>query len=148
MYQDLTVSENISYVCAVYGINEKDKINNVIKLCYLDDVKDRVAGNLSGGYKQLLTMACAIVHDPKFLILDEPTSAMDPIFRKKFWNIIRRINREGTTILIITHYLEELLECDTFACLSDGHISYDGRVDEFKKSNFINIEEILKKFGA
>lgn len=147
LYQDLTVEENIKYVCSVYGVDllETEKI---IKLCFLEDKKNFLTQNLSGGYRQLLSMACAIVHKPKLLILDEPTSAMDPVFRRKFWKIVKQINKQGTTILLITHYLEELLECDSFACLSKGKIVFDGKVAEFKKSNFIDIEDILSKFSS
>ena len=68
-------------------------------------------------------------------------------FRRKFWHIIKDYNKKGKTVLVITHYLEELLECQSFACLSKGKISYDGNVSEFKKEGFVNIEEVLKKFS-
>lgn len=146
LYQDLTVEENLGYVCAVYGIDEKTQIDRVLKLCFLEDKKHFLTQNLSGGYRQLVSMACAIVHSPSLLILDEPTSAMDPIFRKRFWGIVKNINKSGTTVLLITHHVEEILECDSFACLSGGKIVFDGKTKQFKKEGFINIEEILNKF--
>lgn len=147
MYNDLTVKENLEYVACVYGIKNYDQtINNILKLCFLEEKQDFLAQNLSGGYRQLLSLACSIIHNPKLLILDEPTGAMDPIFRKRFWASLKDLRQNGTTIFLITHYLEELLECDSFACLSGGKIVFDGSVKEFKKNNFINIEEILTKF--
>jgi len=145
MFNDLTVYENLLYVCSLYDI-EKSKIIEVINKCFLTEYRDFLAGNLSGGYKQLLSIASVIIHDPKVLILDEPTSAMDPLFRKKFWKIVKDYNKNGITVLIVTHYIEELLECDSFSLLSDGKIVYDGKVSEFKTKGFINIEEILKKY--
>lgn len=146
LYHDLTVKENLIYVASIYSIKDKNRVKETIGECFLSNVENTLAGNLSGGYKQLLSMAAAILHNPKFLILDEPSSAMDPIFRKKFWKIISKLNSQGVTVLIITHYLEELLECEDFMCLSKGKIVYAGKVDEFKKENFINIEAILNKF--
>lgn len=145
MFNDLTVYENLLYVCSLYNI-DKSKIAQIMDTCYLTEYKDFLAGNLSGGYKQLLSIATVIIHDPKVLILDEPTSAMDPLFRKKFWKIVKSYNKSGVTVLIVTHYIEELLECDTFSLLSDGKIVFDGNVKEFKENGFINIEEILKKY--
>ena len=83
LFNDLTVQENLEYVCAVYGA-DVGAVEDVMKLCLLYDSRKKLASNLSGGYKQLLSCACSIIHKPKLLILDEPTSAMDPIFRKKF----------------------------------------------------------------
>ena len=146
MFNDLTVQENLGYVCSIYNVST-DKIDEIIDMCYLTDQKHTLAKNLSGGYKQLLSIATVLIHNPEVCILDEPTSAMDPIFRKNFWKIIKECNKKGTTILLITHYLEELLECDRFACLAQGEIQYIGVVKDFKKQGFINIEEILKKYN-
>jgi len=148
LYQDLTVFENLSYVASVYSLKNKDRVNEVLKECFLEDNKNVLAGNLSGGYKQLLSMASAMLYSPEFLILDEPTSAMDPIFRKRFWQVIKNLNQNGTTILLITHYIEELLECDNFLCLSKGKIKYSGSVKEFMQNGFVDIESILKKFDG
>ena len=147
LFDDLNVKENLHYISALFQISPS-RIDEVIELCYLQEHTKTLARNLSGGYKQLLSMASCILHNPKLLILDEPTSAMDPLFRSRFWEIVKRINKAGTTILLITHYLEELLECDSFACLSNGIITYSGKVEEFKEKGFINISEILNKFGA
>ena len=145
LFSDLTVKENVEYVASLYGVDDK-RIEEVIDFCNLKPYINTLSANLSGGYKQLLSMASAIIHKPSILILDEPSSAMDPVFRNEFWQMIKKINKKGTSILLITHYIEELLECDTFSCLSDGVIKYDGQVEDFKEKGFINITEILDKF--
>lgn len=146
LFNDLTVYENLGYICSIYGVDFK-RINNILEICYLKEYKNVLAQNLSGGYKQLLALASVLIHNPKLIILDEPTSAMDPIFRKKFWEILKKYNASGVTIFLITHFIEELLECDSFACLSNGEIKFDGKVDEFKSDGFINIEQILNKYN-
>jgi len=145
LFNDLTVEENLGYLCSVYDIDNTN-VQRVIDLCFLDDHKTTIAKNLSGGYKQLLSMASAIIHSPKLLILDEPTSAMDPIFRRQFWDIVNECKKNNITVLVITHYMEELVECDNFVCLSNGEIVLSGSLSEYKQNGILNIEEILKKY--
>ena len=145
MFNDLSVEENLGYLASVYGLG-KGAVERTIKLCHLEDFRKILAVNLSGGYKQLLSMAGAIVHSPKFLILDEPTSAMDPIFRRKFWDIVHICKKNNVTVLVITHYMEELLECDSFVCLSGGKISFDGNLKSLNNKPLNNIEKVLKEF--
>lgn len=144
MFTDLTVKENLSYVASVYNLPES-QVDDVIKTCNLGSYSNVIVKNLSGGYKQLLSMAVAIIHKPKFLVLDEPTTAMDPLFRKQFWKIVKKFRKNGGTVMLITHYVEELLECDSFACLAGGKIVLDESVDKIKKQNFVDIEKILRK---
>ena len=146
LFNDLTVEENLGYLCAVYHLDKDVEIARVLKLCNLVGMRKKLAMNLSGGYRQLLALSAALIHKPKLLILDEPTSAMDPLFRKGFWNIIRECRKEGCTILVITHYMEELLECDTFACLSNGRIVVDESIDKFKSLGELDIEKILENY--
>lgn len=146
LFNDLTIKENLGYLCSVYNIN-KNRINEIVNLCGLNNHINVVAKNLSGGYRQLLSLASALVHNPKLLILDEPTSAMDPIFRRKFWEIIDYCREQGMTIFVITHFLEELLECDTFISLSNGEIKFDGKVKDFKKNGFIDVKKIIKQYS-
>ncbi len=145
LFNDLTVEENLGYLCAVYDINLK-RVDEVINICHLNEFKKVLAKNLSGGYRQLLSMAGAIIHSPKFLILDEPTNAMDPIFRKRFWQIVNSLKKDGITVLVITHYWEELVECDNFACLAGGKIKFNGSLSEFKQDGLLDIEQILNKY--
>lgn len=144
MFNDLTVKENLGYVASVYGL-DKNVVDEIIKGCGLEDHSKTLAKNLSGGYRQLLSMATALIHSPEIIILDEPTSAMDPIFRQKFWQIIHNYRKQNKMVLLITHYLEELMQCDSFACLSDGKICFDGKVEDFKEENLLNIEKVLEK---
>ena len=146
LFNDLTVEENLGYLCAVYHLNKDVEIDRIIKLCNLEKMRKKLAMNLSGGCRQLLALAAALIHKPKLLILDEPTSAMDPLFRKGFWNIVRESRKEGCTILVITHYMEELLECDSFACLSNGKIVVDESIDKFKSLGELDIERILENY--
>ncbi len=146
LFNDLTVKENLGYLCSVYNL-PVNKANEIINLCNLQNHRDILAKNLSGGYRQLLSLSSAIIHSPKILILDEPTSAMDPIFRRKFWEIIDYCRENGMTIFVITHFLEELLECDSFICLSQGEIKFDGKVKDFKKNGFIDIKKIVKIYA-
>lgn len=145
LFNDLTVEENLKYLCAIYDI---DVVNadRVLNLCGLVEHKKLLARNLSGGYKQLLSMAGAIIHSPKFLVLDEPTTAMDPVFRRNFWKVVSGLKKENITVLVITHYMEELIECDSFVCLANGIISFDGSLSEYKKEGVLNIEDILNKY--
>lgn len=145
LFLDLTVKENLEYMCSVFGL-DYSSIDEVLELCNLTELKNRLAENLSGGYRQLLSCACAIIHKPSLIILDEPSSAMDPIFRKQFWGIIKKAKDWGCTVLIITHFLEELLNCDTFAVLSEGKITCDGEVKEFLNNGFVDINQILEKY--
>ena len=145
MFNDLTTEENLSYLCAVYGI-EKPRLEDVIKECFLEKERKVLACNLSGGYRKLLSMACALIHRPELLILDEPTVAMDPIFRERFREIVKKEKEKGRTILFITHYFEELRDCDTFACLSDGRIVYEGAVSDVLEKSSAEQEAFWQNF--
>lgn len=147
MFNDLTVEENLRYLCAIYNIDEKTCVDKAIKLCYLQEYRKTFAKNLSGGYRQLLSMAGAIIHSPKFLILDEPTASMDPIFRRQFWKIVNGCRKNNTTVLVITHYMEELVECDNFVCLAGGKVAFEGSVNDFKKEGLLDMESILNKYS-
>jgi len=145
LFNDLTVEENLKYLCAVYDI-DLSNVENVIDKCGLKENKKILARNLSGGYRQLLSMAGAIIHEPKLLILDEPTASMDPIFRRRFWKVVNGLRDKEMTVLVITHYMEELIECDSFVCLSNGKVSFNGSLNEYKEKGILNIEEILNKY--
>lgn len=147
MFNDLTIEENLAYLCAIYGVDEKECVEKAINRCYLNKHRKTLAKNLSGGYRQLLSMASAIIHNPKFLILDEPTASMDPIFRRQFWKIVNDCRNNDTTVLVITHYMEELVECDNFVCLADGNVAFEGTVSDFKKEGLLDMESLLSKYS-
>ena len=147
LFNDLTVKENLEYLCAVYDLKKEEVVDNLIDKCFLSDKKDYLAQTLSGGYKQLLSLAGAIIHKPKLLILDEPTSAMDPLFRKQFWSIINELNKNGTTILVTTHYLEEINNCKKLLCLANHKIVHEVEVkDMFENGKFSSVEEVLNYY--
>lgn len=146
LFNDLTVEENLKYLCAVYKIDDK-ACERVIDTCHLDEHRKVLAKNLSGGYRQLLSMAGAIIHNPQFLILDEPTSSMDPLFRREFWQIVNDCKERGVTVLVVTHYMEELVECDNFACLANGKVAFEGSVSEYKKEGLLDIENLLNTYS-
>ena len=146
LFNDLTVEENLGYLCAVYNLDENVAINKILDLCNLNDKRKVLSSHLSGGYRQLLSLAGTLIHNPQLIILDEPTSAMDPLFRKSFWKIIKECKNRGCTILVITHYMEELLECDSFVCLSNGRIVVDDTLENYKHLGELDIEKILETY--
>lgn len=148
LFADLTVRGNLEYFALIYGV-DKSRIDEVINMCFLTEKQNYLCCNLSGGYKQLTSLAVAILHKPKLLILDEPTSAMDPLFRDKFWKIIDLYSALGNAILIITHYIEEVEKCDSIMVLSDGKIIFDKSVQEtFKEGQKLSIAELIIKAGG
>lgn len=147
LFADLSVYDNLDYFSILYNV-PKNRINEVLKECFLEDKKYLLCSQLSGGYKQLTALAVAILHSPPFLILDEPTSAMDPIFRDKFWQIIEKYAKKGNSILIITHYMEEIQKCKKLMALSNGKIIYNNSVEEtFAKGDIKSVAEVLYKFS-
>lgn len=147
LFFDLTVKENLEYMKNVYMVKDDSRVDEVMKMCFLKDKENMLAKNLSGGYRQLLSLASAFLHNPSLLILDEPTSAMDPLFRRQFWSIIHKLNHDGTTILVTTHHMEEICECFRLDCLANGKIEFSSKVEEIMKNgNHTSIEEILKKY--
>ncbi len=115
LYQDLTVNENIDFFMDIFGIRgvgRKKRKERYLGFSNLLPFVDRPAGNLSGGMKQKLGLACVLVHEPQILILDEPTNGVDPVSRQEFWEILNQMRRNGMTILVSTAYLDEGEKCD------------------------------------
>ncbi len=125
LYSDLTVMENLMFYGRIYGLDGKpliERINEVMLLTGLDQYKDRLAEILSGGWRQRLAIANAILHKPKIIFLDEPTAGIDPISRRSIWKILQALAEQGVALLITTHYMEEAERCDQIAFISSGHI--------------------------
>jgi ABC-2 type transport system ATP-binding protein len=132
-----TVEEVLYYYAGMYGVPEGERearIREVLtELDLIDKLKDR-ARNLSGGMKRRLMIAKAIVHKPKFLILDEPTAGVDVSLRQKIWALVRRLNAEGTTILFTTHYLEEAEQlCESITLIDHGRVIKDGKLKDIQR---------------
>jgi ABC-2 type transport system ATP-binding protein len=125
LYEDLTVTENLRFYAGVYGLRgaaRAARIAELLDTLELAERADQLAGTLSGGWKQRLALACATAHRPQMLFLDEPTAGVDPMARRRFWEIIRGLAALGTTILVTTHYMDEAERCDRLAFLSRGHL--------------------------
>jgi ABC-type multidrug transport system ATPase subunit len=123
LYQDLTVEENLEFFATIFGTTIEENYD-LIKDIYvqIEPFKNRRAGKLSGGMKQKLALSCALIHKPKVLFLDEPTTGVDPVSRKEFWEMLKRLQTKGITILVSTPYMDEAALCDRIALIQDGKI--------------------------
>lgn len=125
LYQDLTVLENIHFYADIFGIPKQgrdEKIDRLLAFSNLTPFRRRQAGNLSGGMKQKLGLACALVHTPKVLFLDEPTNGVDPVSRRDFWRILYQLLKEGVTIFVTTAYLDEADRCNRVGLIHKGRL--------------------------
>ncbi len=123
LYSDLTVIENLHFFATVFGTSiEKnyDLIRDVYRK--IEPFRNRIAGNLSGGMKQKLALSCALIHEPKLLILDEPTTGVDAISRKEFWELLKNLKEKGITVLVSTPYMDEAKMCNRVALIQNGSI--------------------------
>ena len=121
LYQDMTVEENLTFFASVFGTSIKENyalIEDIYK--QIEPFKTRRAGKLSGGMKQKLALSCALIHKPTVLFLDEPTTGVDPVSRKEFWEMLKRLKAQGITILVSTPYMDEATQCDRIALIRDG----------------------------
>jgi len=136
-YDELTINENLMFFGSLYGISSieiKKQSHKILSMLKLEEKSNSRASNLSGGMKTRLNIACALIHRPQVLILDEPSVGLDPVSRKALWETIRAVNNEGTTILITTHYMEEAdLLCDRILIMNRGKIVIEGTQDELKR---------------
>ncbi|WP_395049690.1 ABC transporter ATP-binding protein [Flavobacterium sp.] len=123
LYQDLSVEENLTFFATIFGTTIEENYD-LIKDIYIqiEPFKTRRAGALSGGMKQKLALCCALIHKPKVLFLDEPTTGVDPVSRKEFWEMLKRLQQKGITILVSTPYMDEAALCDRIALIQKGRI--------------------------
>src|SRR3984957_19452121 len=121
LYQDLTVEENLNFFATVFNTSIEENYH-LIKDIYvqIEPFKDRRAGKLSGGMKQKLALCCALIHKPKVLFLDEPTTGVDVVSRKEFWDMLKRLKAQGITIMVSTPYMDEARRCDRIALMQKG----------------------------
>lgn len=137
LYLDMTVFENLDFYAGMYGLKGEEKyarIEEMIEQMNLKDKRNEFSGNLSGGLKQRLALGCAILHKPRLLFLDEPTSAVDPISRRSFWQIIHALAIGGTTMVVTTHFMEEAEHCDEMVFLDAGKMVAEGSPKKLKDS--------------
>ena len=125
LYLDLPVRDNLDFFGGAYGLSGPDftaRADEVLRLCDLERERDAITGSLPGGIRQRLALGCAILHRPAVLFLDEPTAGVDPVSRRHFWRFIRALAREGTTIFVTTHYLDEAEYCGRIGLMVDGRL--------------------------
>jgi ABC-2 type transport system ATP-binding protein len=122
LYHDLTVGENLAFYAGVYGVTNRNRLQEVLELIGLSALKDERVSDLSTGWKQRLALAAAIVHQPRLLFLDEPTSGVDPTARRAFWDLIYTLVAQGVTALVTTHYMDEAEYCGRVGIMRDGRL--------------------------
>lgn len=139
LYEDLTVEENMRLYASMYGIKSREaneRIQQLMDEFNLREIRNRLAGKLSGGMKQRLALAVALIHNPKLLVVDEPTAGVDPPLRRYFWEKFRELKRRGVTILVTTHYMDEAENCDRIALMSRGRVAAEGTPLQIKRLAF------------
>ncbi len=134
LYSDLTIRENIDFMARMYRMkNRKKVVAETLKDLGLEGRSNQLAGTLSGGWKQRLALAACMQHKPQLLLLDEPTAGVDPKARRDFWDEIRRLSRQGVTVLVSTHYMDEAVQCDYIAYIAYGKKLIDGPARDIPK---------------
>jgi ABC-type multidrug transport system ATPase subunit len=123
LYQDLSVEENLNFYATVFGTNVKENYDLIADIySHIEPFKNRLAGKLSGGMKQKLALSCALIHKPRLLVLDEPTTGVDAVSRSEFWTMLGKLKAHNITILVSTPYMDEAMRCDTIALIQNGKI--------------------------
>ncbi len=145
LYIDMTVEENIAFFADLHGVPSKEikkRSDVLLKASGMFNFAGRAAGKLSGGMKQKLALCCALVHEPKVLILDEPTNGVDPVSRREFWQILNRFASGGTAVVYATSYLDEAERCNTVNLMNKGTIIASGTIEHLKGIPDIDVIEI------
>jgi ABC-2 type transport system ATP-binding protein len=147
LYEDLTIRQNLEFYAGVYRLGNstlKQRITDVSEKLEVAQFANSPVRDLPGGWKQRLALACAILHSPEILFLDEPTSGVDPLSRRAFWRLIYDVASDGTTVMVTTHYLDEAEVCQRLAIMHAGKIVAEGTVPELKDSeNAESVEQVF-----
>jgi len=146
LYEDLTVEENLRFYAGLYGVPSharRARLAQVLERTGLGARRRQLSGTLSGGWKQRVALACATIHEPPLLFLDEPTAGVDPVSRREFWEQIHELSSEGTTILVTTHYMDEAERCHRLAFIFRGSVLDVGRPDEVVARRNLRVAEIV-----
>ena len=131
LYEDLSIKENLDFVARLYAMDRRrERVAAALERLGLANRKDQLAGSLSGGWKQRLALAAAVLHEPRLLLLDEPTAGVDPKARREFWDEIHRLAADGMTVLVSTHYMDEAERCHRIAYISYGRLLTEGTIKE------------------
>lgn len=140
LYEDLTVEENLDFYGGVYSVPKKireERKKELIAMANLNGKEKSLAGTLSGGWKQRLALGCALIHKPDILVLDEPTGGVDPVSRRTFWEIIHTLAKQGITVLVTTHYMDEAESCDVVGFIFNSNLM-----------DIASPKEIIEKYEA
>lgn len=130
-YEDLSIRENLDFVAAIFGLRDRrEKVDRTLEKLNLANRQNQLAGTLSGGWKQRLALAACVMHEPKLLLLDEPTAGVDPKARRDFWDEIHGLAQDGLTVLVSTHYMDEAERCHKICYLAYGQLLTKGTVNE------------------
>ena len=150
LYDELTVDENLDFYAGIYGLSKKDRIERkkgIIAMAGLNGKEKTLARNLSGGWKQRLALGCALIHKPKLLILDEPTAGVDPVSRRIFWKMIYSLSKQGITILVTTHYMDEAASCDILSFIFNSRLIANGTPKELIEAEKVDtLEDVFIKY--
>jgi ABC-2 type transport system ATP-binding protein len=136
LYPTLTVRENMRFVAGLFGVGwrkRRRRAREVLQVLELWDARDRLTRNLSGGMQRRLELACALVHDPTLLFVDEPTAGLDPLLREKIWAFLRSLRSQGTTVFVTTQLIEEIRHCDNVAIMNRGKLAALGSPDALRR---------------
>ena len=138
LYEDLTIAENLEFIARVYGLDRRrERVDAALQRLGLANRRDQLAGSLSGGWKQRLALASATLHEPRLLLLDEPTAGVDPKARRDFWDEIHNLADQGLTVLVSTHYMDEAERCHEIAYISYGKLIARGTAEEVVKGSHL-----------
>jgi ABC-2 type transport system ATP-binding protein len=146
LYDDLSVVQNLEFYCGVYGVprhERRHKIEWVLEICGLVGQEDMITGRLPGGWKQRIAFGASVMHEPEILFLDEPTSGVDPLARRQFWRLIEEFARQGTAVLVTTHYLEEAEHCNSMGFMVAGAVVAEGSPSQIKAAQPGQLIEIV-----
>ncbi|MGO9834751.1 MAG: ABC transporter ATP-binding protein [Polyangiaceae bacterium] len=145
LYEDLTVAQNLTFYAGIYGVplrRLRARVADVLETMGLTDRRKQLAGTLSGGWKQRVALACATIHEPPLLFLDEPTAGVDPVSRREFWERIYAISARGTTAVLTTHYMDEAERCHRLAFIFGGSLLDVGTPEEIVQRRGLRIAEL------
>jgi ABC-2 type transport system ATP-binding protein len=152
LYLDLTARENMQFFCKVYGLRGKQQDQRIMEMLERVDLADRVntiVGRFSGGMKQRLSLACALVHHPSIALLDEPTVGVDPELRRSFWDYFAQLNTEGVTIIVSTHHLDEASRCGRLGLMRNGILlAQDSPQELLRQSGQEDMEEAFLYYAG
>jgi len=151
LYEDLSVHENLRFYAGLYGVAPRvraARVDEVLRKIGLGGRRHQIAGTLSGGWKQRVALACATIHEPPLLFLDEPTAGVDPVSRREFWEQIHDLSRVGTTILVTTHYMDEAERCHRLAFIFRGSVLDVGTPEEVVARRRLRCAELVVETAA